>query len=347
MKSTATKTSAGYLCASAATAIKAASSLLTASASRSRLTSLRGQLAKRAQVIYNDWNVDNDTYGDWKVGFGGICHLIADELADEVSDKTKFPAVTVSSYNEVHVYVVVQTPDGVYSVDIRPHVYETGGGYAWKKIPNVEFDVSDVEIDLLSPNPRDMGDFVEEWDDEDGLKLDDEDDIDASTLSARKLPRKYTSGLGKRKSAERKAEILKRSKLPSSDPKAYREFSTDYDRRSGKRLKTRKSKHTLAYEKKFGKAKAALEVMAKAKAKSKPKTVKGLAKKAKESGISLGILRQVYNRGLAAWRTGHRPGAPQHAWGMGRVNSFITKGKTWKTTDDDLAKKVRQSKRTK
>lgn len=29
------------------------------------------------------------------------------------------------------------------------------------------------------------------------------------------------------------------------------------------------------------------------------------------------------------------------AWGMGRVNSFIVKGKTWHTTDSDLAKKVR------
>ena len=68
----------------------------------------------------------------------------------------------------------------------------------------------------------------------------------------------------------------------------------------------------------------------------------GLAKKAEKSGISIGILRKVYNRGKAAWRTGHRPGTTPEQWGMARVNSFITKGKgTWGKADKDLAAKVR------
>ena len=33
-----------------------------------------------------------------------------------------------------------------------------------------------------------------------------------------------------------------------------------------------------------------------------------LKKKAEKSGMPLGILRKVYNRGMAAWKTGHRPG---------------------------------------
>ena len=32
----------------------------------------------------------------------------------------------------------------------------------------------------------------------------------------------------------------------------------------------------------------------------------GLKKKAAKSGISYGTLKKVYNRGMAAWRTGHR-----------------------------------------
>ena len=68
----------------------------------------------------------------------------------------------------------------------------------------------------------------------------------------------------------------------------------------------------------------------------------GLKKKAEKSGIPLGILRKVYNRGMAAWKTGHRPGATQQQWGYARVNSFITKGKgTWGKADKDLAAKVR------
>ena len=38
-----------------------------------------------------------------------------------------------------------------------------------------------------------------------------------------------------------------------------------------------------------------------------------LKKKAEKSGMPMGILRKVYNRGLAAWRTGHRPGPLAHA----------------------------------
>jgi nicotinic acid mononucleotide adenylyltransferase len=61
-----------------------------------------------------------------------------------------------------------------------------------------------------------------------------------------------------------------------------------------------------------------------------------LNKKASESGVSVGTLRQVYKRGVAAWRTGHRPGTTPQQWGMARVNSFITKGKTYHTADKDL-----------
>ena len=63
---------------------------------------------------------------------------------------------------------------------------------------------------------------------------------------------------------------------------------------------------------------------------------KGLAAKAAKSGVSLGTLRKVYSRGVAAWRTGHRPGTTPQQWGMARVNSYITKGKTYHTADKDL-----------
>ena len=69
---------------------------------------------------------------------------------------------------------------------------------------------------------------------------------------------------------------------------------------------------------------------------------KSLKKKADKTGISMGILKQVYKRGVAAWRTGHRPGTTPEQWGHARVNSFITKGSgTWGKADKDLADKVR------
>ena len=70
-----------------------------------------------------------------------------------------------------------------------------------------------------------------------------------------------------------------------------------------------------------------------------------LKKKAEKTGIPFGILKQVFNRGKAAWRTGHRPGTNPDQWGHARVNSFATKSKgTWGGADKDLAAKVRAKK---
>jgi hypothetical protein len=73
--------------------------------------------------------------------------------------------------------------------------------------------------------------------------------------------------------------------------------------------------------------------------------VAGLQKKADKSGMPYSILKKVYDRGMAAWKSGHRPGASQQQWAFARVNSFITKSSgTWGGADKDLAAKVKGSK---
>jgi len=68
----------------------------------------------------------------------------------------------------------------------------------------------------------------------------------------------------------------------------------------------------------------------------------GLKNKGDETGVPIGILRAVFRRGMAAWKSGHRPGAGQEQWAYARVNSFLTKGEgTWGKADADLAKEVR------
>jgi hypothetical protein len=63
----------------------------------------------------------------------------------------------------------------------------------------------------------------------------------------------------------------------------------------------------------------------------------GLAAKAAKSGISIGTLRKVYNRGMAAWNSGHRPGTTPQQWAMARVNSYISHGSgTYGGADKDL-----------
>jgi len=129
------------------------------------------------------------------------------------------------------------------------------------------------------------------------------------------LPPKYFRGLSTRKARQRKKELTRRAKMSFKNPKAYKPFKTD------KGVKTRRSSYTQRFHAKYPDAKTLPEI-------------------AKATGISKSILQTVYDRGMAAWRTGHRPGASQHAWGMARVHSFVMKGKTWRTADADLARKV-------
>ena len=69
---------------------------------------------------------------------------------------------------------------------------------------------------------------------------------------------------------------------------------------------------------------------------------KSLKDKAEKSGMPYGILKKVFDRGVAAWRTGHRPGTTPVQWGLARVNSFATKSPgTWGKADKDLADKVK------
>ena len=93
--------------------------------------------------------------------------------------------------------------------------------------------------------------------------------------------------------------------------KDYRQFKTD----EGQKTKT--SSYTQKFRKLYP-------------------GVKSLPEIAKATKIPLKTLKTVYNRGLAAWRTGHRPGASPQAWGYARVHSFVVKGKTYYTADADL-----------
>ena len=129
-------------------------------------------------------------------------------------------------------------------------------------------------------------------------------------------PKRYFSGLSSSKRTQRRKEIGKFGSMSWKNPMAYVGFNTD------KGVRTRKSGYTAAWKRKFPDAKS-------------------LEDKAKVSGVPLKYIKEVYNRGMAAWRTGHRPGATQQQWGYARVHSFLLKGKTYHTADSDIAKKVR------
>jgi len=140
-------------------------------------------------------------------------------------------------------------------------------------------------------------------------------------------PKKYVSGLSDKDKKAHDKHLEKGSKKSDSDKSAYKQSPAD------KKAKTKPSVHTKKYKQMFGEGDVELN-----------EVIKGLKKKAEKSGMPYSILKQVYNRGMAAWKGGHRPGTTPQQWAFARVNSFITKSSgTWGKADKDLAAKVRGS----
>ena len=116
-------------------------------------------------------------------------------------------------------------------------------------------------------------------------------------------PLKYFRGLNTRKQVKDRVEKILL--------KNYRPFKTDEG------IKTKTSSWTKKFLKKYPNAKS-------------------LNEKANATGVPINVIKKVYNRGLAAWRTGHRPGATAQQWGYARVHSFLMGGPTSRGPDRDL-----------
>ena len=183
-----------------------------------------------------------------------------------------------------------------------------------------------------------------------------------------------------------KREIKKHGGKSDSDSSAYGPWDADYKSRKagkGKKVDTKSSKYTKKFKELYGESESFDETLGEniaAYDKFKDilediafevledllvemdieeiendlneagKTETALKNKAKKTGFPLGILRQVFNRGVAAWKKGHVPGTTPAQWGMARVNSFATGGRTTEVSDGALyrqAKKARAERRKK
>jgi hypothetical protein len=168
----------------------------------------------------------------------------------------------------------------------------------------------------------------------------------------------YFKGISTSTARKKSAQMKDQAELPDNDPDAYKELPGDT---KGKKL-LKPSKHTKSYhdlygddeetknesiinwelyqslkgndikittEFNFGKS---LDENASGDRSpiDNPDIETALKKKVEETGVPLPLLRIVMRRGMAAWKSGHRPGAGQEQWGYARVNSFLTKAPgTW------------------
>ncbi len=132
------------------------------------------------------------------------------------------------------------------------------------------------------------------------------------------LPKKYFAGLSPRQKTLRKKEIQKYGSMSWKNPKAYVGFKSNVG------VKTRRSGYTAQWQRLFPNAKS-------------------LKEKSDVTGVPLKYIQESYDRGMAAWRTGHRPGATQQQWGYARVHSFLLCGKTHYMTDSDLVREAKKA----
>ena len=192
-----------------------------------------------------------------------------------------------------------------------------------------------------------------------------------------KLPKKY---LTKNPNVMRR-EIRKHGEKKDDDSSAYGPWDADYKSRKagkGKAVETKPSKYTKKYKQMFGENLITdpeefmsvmkylenefiealdhlteneileLEGFLNEGVTSPSSPVrKALKNKSEKTGFPLGILRQVYKRGYASWKLGHRPGVPPQQWAMARVNSFVTGGKTTKMSDKKLYQQAKKNRKKK
>ena len=195
-----------------------------------------------------------------------------------------------------------------------------------------EMDAEDA-IDL--DGTEDVADFQNSSiSDEENAMLVSEDDLLEAVIilrEASKKKKKINPDYLTKDAGEMRDEIRKQAKKADDDPTAYKSYpkgdwKADYSP-SGERYKTKTSPHTAAFHKRFGESDCleegdedfVLEGL-------NDKTRTALKNKAEKANAPLGALTTIYRKGLAAWKTGHKPGAGQHQWAMARVNSVLVGG---------------------
>jgi 2'-5' RNA ligase/GNAT superfamily N-acetyltransferase/predicted GIY-YIG superfamily endonuclease len=120
----------------------------TASSSelKQNLMRWRGNIAARAQKVYDEWT-QNEEGIDTEYGGGGPCDAIAEQIQD-LLESLGVNTMSGGQEGDDHAWIIAYNykTGEACGVDIPHSVYETGGGYSWKKIPNVVFTPNDVEI---------------------------------------------------------------------------------------------------------------------------------------------------------------------------------------------------------
>lgn len=164
-----------------------------------------------------------------------------------------------------------------------------------------------------------------------------------SLTEAKPGPDPYMTGLSDKTEDKKKDQMKKQAAMSDDDDAAYKDMPGDKEAREKGKVKT--SKHTKSYHDLYGESIDEAEEQSTDRSPIDDDAIEtGLKNKADETGVPIGIIRAVMRRGIAAWKTGHRPGTTSQQWGYARCNSFLTgQPGTWGGADKDLAKEARKA----
>jgi hypothetical protein len=104
-------------------------------------------MAVAAQAVVDAWEQDEDGV-DEELGTGGVCDRVTDAMRTVIA--SALPDVDIQDGGQEgddHAFLLVDFKGQCYVVDVPPGVYETGGGYVWRKIQGARITAADIVIE--------------------------------------------------------------------------------------------------------------------------------------------------------------------------------------------------------
>jgi len=113
---------------------------------RTRLEALRPALVTAAQAVVDEWQQDDEGI-DEEFGEGGACDAVAQAMAGVLGS---IDTMEGGQDGADHAYLIAYDDAEAFVVDIPPGVYERGGGYSWRKIPDAQITEGDIVIERIN-----------------------------------------------------------------------------------------------------------------------------------------------------------------------------------------------------
>jgi hypothetical protein len=129
--------------------LKLSETFVSSQSLKSQLYSLRSKIIEAAQKILDEWSQDEEGM-DEEFGGGGACDQISNAITDIIGQN--IPNVNFMDggmEGDDHAYPIIYNDEKAFIIDIPNYIYEIGGGYSWRKIPNVILKENDVVIEEI------------------------------------------------------------------------------------------------------------------------------------------------------------------------------------------------------